>query len=219
MYSLLLTFLHIRCQNQANSNSQVSVAVPPVPPPLSSSPPRPSSSNDAKLPHSSANSPSLKNLQANNFSNNNTPVLPSYPPLPPSHNRRSTNITTSSSGSSSSADASRSLPSSEVNQSNDPRARRRLRARQNNPLPINEQQMDLKFLSKLSQNDTLQRRKRDQQINNHLKQHQQISSDDEHDIPNPSQPVVVNTSSLFLCFDFISFYSILRLLLLHLKNY
>ncbi len=63
--------------------------------------------------------------------------------------------------------------------------------------------MDLKFLSKLSQNDTLQRRKRDQQINNHLKQHQQISSDDEHDIPsnaNPSQPIVVNTSSFFYVF-------------------
>jgi hypothetical protein len=176
------------------------VASPVPPPPLSSSPPRPSPSNDAKLPHSSANSPSSKKPQVNHFSNNNAPILPSYPPLPPSNNRPLNNITaSSSSGSSSSADASRSLPSGEVNQSNDARARRRLRARQSNPFPMNEQQMDMKFLSKLSQNDTLQRRKRDQKINNHLKQHQQISSDDEHDISsnvNPSQPVVVNTYSL-----------------------
>ncbi len=162
---------------------------------MPSSPSRPSSSNDAKLPSSSANSPLSKKAQANRFSNINTPVLPSYPPLPPSHQRLSNHVTTSSSGSSSSADASRSLPSVEVNQSKDARARRRIRPRQNNPLPINEQQMDLKFLSKLSQNDTLQRRKREQKITNHLKQHQQASSDDEHDFishANPSpQPVVV----------------------------
>jgi len=200
-------FLYIRCQNQTNSNAQASVIAPqltpppPTPPsssftpPSSSSPPRPSSSNDAKLPHSSANSPSSKKPQANRFSNNNAPILPSYPPLPPSHNRPSNHIITSSSGSSSSADGSRSLPSVEVHQSNDARIRRRNNlARQNNPLPINEQQMDLKFLSKLSQNDTLQRRKREQQINNHLKNLQQVSSDDEHEIPsnaNPSQLVVV----------------------------
>jgi hypothetical protein len=54
--------------------------------------------------------------------------------------------------------------------------------------------MDIKFLSKLSENDTLQRRNRERKINNHLKQYQQLSSDDEHESysnANPSQPVVV----------------------------
>ncbi|CAF2733074.1 unnamed protein product [Rotaria sp. Silwood2] len=210
----LLEKTKIRCQNQANSNIPVSVVVPSRTPPLSSStPPRsssppssspptpinpviPSISNDAKLPHSSASSPSSKKSQGARFSNNinNTPVLPSFPPLPPSHHRASNNIITSSSGSSSSADASRSLPSSDANQSSDARARRRLRVRLSSPLPMNEQQMDLNFLSKLSQNDTLKRRQRDQQLNNHLKQHHQASSDDEHEISsnaNPSQPVIV----------------------------
>jgi hypothetical protein len=71
--------------------------------------------------------------------------------------------------------------------------------------------MDIKFLSNLSQNDTLQRRKRDQQINNHLKQYQQLSSDDEHDLllnANPSQPVVVDIYIVY--FDL--FYFIFRLL-------
>lgn len=60
--------------------------------------------------------------------------------------------------------------------------------------------MDLKFLSKLSQNDTLQRLKREQKLNNHLKQHQHLSSDDEHDAPfnaNPPPAVVV-----IICFIF-----------------
>ncbi|CAF4633281.1 unnamed protein product [Rotaria sp. Silwood1] len=209
----LLEKTKIKCQNQANSNTPISVVAPlpsaplPVPPsPSSSTPPPsfspptpinsviPSISNDAKLPHSSASSPSSKKSLGGRFSNNNTPVLPSFPPLPPSHNRPSSNIITSSSGSSSSADASRSLPSSDVNQSSDARARRRLRVRLSSPLSSNDQQADLNFLSKLSQNDTLKRRQRDQQLNNHLKQYQQASSDDEHEIPsnaNPSQPVIV----------------------------
>ncbi|CAF4882176.1 unnamed protein product, partial [Rotaria sp. Silwood1] len=194
----LLEKTKIKCQNQANSNTPISVvaplpsAPPPVPPsPSSSTPPPsfspptpinsviPSISNDAKLPHSSASSPSSKKSLGGRFSNNNTPVLPSFPPLPPSHNRPSSNIITSSSGSSSSADASRSLPSSDVNQSSDARARRRLRVRLSSPLSSNDQQADLNFLSKLSQNDTLKRRQRDQQLNNHLKQYQQAASDDE----------------------------------------
>lgn len=204
----------IRCQNQTNLNSQVSVIVPPTPPtsitppPSSSSPSRPSSSNDAKIPYSSANSPSSKKPVSNRFSNNNNPpILPSYPPLPPSNNRPSNHITSSSSGSSSSADASRSLPSVEVNQSSVARARRRIRVRQNNPLPINDQQMDINFLSKLRENDTLQRRNREKKINNHLKQYQQLSSDDEHELisqANPSQPVVVyiDLCSLYFRFQF-----------------
>ncbi|CAF0892640.1 unnamed protein product [Adineta ricciae] len=190
----LLEKTKVKCQNQANSNSQVTVVAPSVVP-LSSSPPRSSPSNDAKTPYSSASSPSSKKSQPNVFSNNNPPVLPSFPPLPPTHNRPSNHITTSSSsGSSSSADASGSLPSADVDQSNNARARRRLRMRQSNPLPINDKQMDLKFLLKLSENDTLQRRQRDQQIHNHLRQYQQISSDDEHDIsssPKASRPAVV----------------------------
>ncbi|CAF3785045.1 unnamed protein product [Adineta steineri] len=191
----LLEKTKVKCQNQVNTNSQVSVDTSSEQSVLSSSPPRSSSlsSNDAKLPHSSASSPSSKQSQVNRFPVNNTPALPSYPPLPPSHSRVTNNITTSSSGSSSSADASRSLPSADINQSNDARARRRLRVRQSNPLSINDQQ-DVNYLYKVSQNDTLQRRKRDQQINNHLKQYQQISSDDEHELlsnAHPSQAVVV----------------------------
>ena len=169
--------------------------------PIPGNPPVPSLSNDAKSPHSSASSPSSRKSRGARSSNNNTPVLPSYPPLPPSHNRPSNNITTSSSGSSSSADASRSLPSVENDQPNDARARRRrLRARLSNPLPINEQQVDVSFLSKLSQNDTLQRRKRDQQIKNHIKQYQQVSSGDEREISsnvNPAQPVIVRIILLY----------------------
>ncbi|CAF4479113.1 unnamed protein product [Rotaria socialis] len=199
-----------KCQNHTNSNTSIAVVEPlPTPfsrsssatPPPSSSPstpvnnaPIPSLSNDAKLPHSSASSPSSKKSQKSRFSNHHASVLPSYPPLPPSHNRPSNNIATSSSGSSSSADASRSLPSGDVNQLNDARARRRHRVHLSSPLPINEQQMDMNFLSNLSQNDTLKRRQRDQQINNHLKQYHQGSSDDEHEIlskANPSQPVIV----------------------------
>lgn len=161
--------------------------------------------NHAKLPHSSSSSPSSKKVQPSRFSNNHTPLLPSYPPLPPSNNRSSSHIATSSSGSSSSADASRSLPSSDANHSKDPRARRRARVRLSNPLPTNEKQKNLNFLSNLSQNDTLQRRKRDQQINNHVKQYQHISSDDEHEVlskANPAQPVCIN---LFLSIIFILF--------------
>lgn len=107
--------------------------------------------------------------------------------MPPSNYQRPPNPITSSS---SSSDASRSVATNDVSQSSDARARRRNRLRQVNPLPIEEQQMDMKFLSNLSQNDTLQRRKRDQQLNNHLKQYQPISSDDEHE-PNPPQAIVV----------------------------
>ncbi len=221
----MLILFFIRCQNQTNLNSQVSVIVPPTPPtsitppPSSSSPSRPSSSNDAKIPYSSANSPSSKKPVSNRFSNNNNPpILPSYPPLPPSNNRPSNHITSSSSGSSSSADASRSLPSVEVNQSSVARARRRIRVRQNNPLPINDQQMDINFLSKLRENDTLQRRNREKKINNHLKQYQQLSSDDEHELisqANPSQAVVVYID---LCSLFIFDFNLIFRLLFHQKN-
>jgi hypothetical protein len=156
-----------RCQNQSNSNSQPLISVPSVTP--SSSPSR---------PISTSNSPSSKNHQANRYSNNNTPVLPSYPPLPPSHSRPS----------SSSTDGNRSAEPFQSDQISvsDSRARRRLQLRRSNPLPTNDQQTDRDFLSKLSQNDTLQRRRRDQ-INNHLRQYQQLSSSDEHDAP-PVRP-------------------------------
>ena len=149
------------------------------------------------MPHTSAKSPSPKKAPSSRLSHNgnsNAPVLPSYPypPLPPTHNRVQSNVTTSSSGSSSSADASRSLPSTDSALSSDPRARRRLRARQSNAssVPTNEQQTDLKYLVKLTQNDTIQRRRRDQQITNHVKHHQPWSSEDEHE-PSIVQPSAV----------------------------
>jgi len=68
---------------------------------------------------------------------------------------------------------------------------------------MNNQEKDLKFLSNLSQNDTLQRLKRNQQLNKDLKQYQQPSSSDEHDTSpirptndNISQPIIVNITYL-----------------------
>ena len=177
----------------------MSVVVPPTP---SASMTPPTSSSSPSRPSSSANSPSSKKPLPSRFSNNNPSILPSYPPLPPSHNRISNQITTSSSGSSSSADGSRPSPPVEVHQSSEARVRRRNRVRQNNPLPINDQQMDIKFLAKLSENDTLQRLNREKKLNNHLKQYHQASSDDEHE----SQPVVVCIHPFsLLFFNFISF--------------
>jgi hypothetical protein len=79
-----------------------------------------------------------------------------------------------------------------------PRVRRRLQTRRSNPLPTDNEEKNLKFLSKLSQNDTLQRFRHDQRLNNPLKQYQQPSSSDEHDSSpirpsneNISQPVIV----------------------------
>lgn len=50
--------------------------------------------------------------------------------------------------------------------------------------------MDMKFIVNVSDNDTIKRRAREQQFSNHLKQHQAISSDDEHEA-YPSPVVVV----------------------------
>lgn len=198
---------NVRCQSQTNSSASTSVNVLPPPPsvtpPLSSSPPRPSSANDAKLPHSSASSPSSKKPPSNRFSNHhNSSALPSYPPLPPSsssYQRPSNAITpSSSSGSSSSADASRSLPSVDAIQASNARARRRDRLRQNNQSSITDLSRDNPLISKVSGKDTLQRRSRDKQINNHLKQYQLLSSDEEHELPpHPSPAIVVNIHSFF----------------------
>lgn len=68
-------------------------------------------------------------------------------------------------------------------------------------MPVHVPEKDMNFLSKLSQNDTLKRRRHEQQINNHLKQYQQASSDDEHEVPskpNPSQPVVVSNFTFYI---------------------
>jgi hypothetical protein len=63
---------------------------------------------------------------------------------------------------------------------------------------LNNDEKDLEFLSNLSRNDTLQRFKRNQQINNHLKQQPQPSSSDEQDFSpirpsdeNISKPVII----------------------------
>lgn len=213
----LITFLsNIRCQNQTNSSASTSVNILPPPssvtPPLSSSPPRASSAIDAKLPHSSASSPSSKKPPSNRFSNHHhhhSAALPSYPPLPPSSYQRPSNAITpssSSSGSSSSADASRSLPSVDVSQASNPRARRRDLIRQNNQSSLTDFSRDNPLISKVSGKDTLQRRSRDKQINNHLKQYQQLSSDDEHEfLPPPSPAVVVHIQSFSHIHSFVSF--------------
>jgi hypothetical protein len=68
-----------------------------------------------------------------------------------------------------------------------PRVRRRLQKHRSNPLPMNNQEKDLNFLSKLSQNDTLQRFRRKQQLNTPVEHHQQPSSSDEQDV-SPTRP-------------------------------
>ncbi|CAF0791627.1 unnamed protein product [Adineta steineri] len=164
-----------KCQNHINSNSH-SVASPHL-----SSPSRP--------PSASQNSPSKARFPNNNY--NNPSSLPSHPLLPPSYSR-----------SPGSANINRSVPLVEPLQSSDPisnsRVRRQL-SRRSNPLPSSEEEKHLNFLSKLSQNDTLQRRKRDQQLSNHIKQQQQQpSSSDEHDTspirPNNhvSHPIIIS---------------------------
>ncbi|CAF1178780.1 unnamed protein product [Adineta steineri] len=171
----LLDKTKTKCQNHINSNSH-SVASPHL-----SSPSRP--------PSASQNSPSKARFPNNNY--NNPSSLPSHPLLPPSYSR-----------SPGSANINRSVPLAEPLQSSDPisnsRVRRQL-SRRSNPLPSSEEEKHLNFLSKLSQNDTLQRRKRDQQLSNHIKQQQQQpSSSDEHDTspirPNNhvSHPIIIS---------------------------
>lgn len=129
-----------------------------------SSPPRPVSVSAPSTSHAPlAKAPPVGRV-ANNHS---TPILPSYPSRPPSHPRPSSSA-------------------SEHGQLNDPtvsqsRIRRRLQSRQSTPLPTTEQEANRKFLSNLSENDTLQRRKRDQQMHQHVRQHPQASSSDEQE--------------------------------------
>ncbi|CAF0842801.1 unnamed protein product [Rotaria sordida] len=150
----LLEKTQMKCQK-----SQSKLSISPAP-----STSRPSSASVTSLP---------KNYSSNN--NNHTAVLPSYPSLPPSRSRPQ-----------SSTDDHRPVSVTELSHSNESissksRVRRRLQTRQNSPLLTNDQEKKLKFLSELSQNDTLQRRKRDKQLNNHKKQYLQPSSSDEHD--------------------------------------
>lgn len=85
------------------------------------------------------------------------------------------------------------IPSNEPKVSDSRIRRRRIQACRSSPLPINNQEKDLAFLSNLSRNDTLQRLKRDQQIKNHIKQYQPPSSSDELDA-SPDRPSNENAS-------------------------
>lgn len=188
----------IRCQNQSNGHSQITVVKPTVKPSSSSAPIDVSSSNratDAKEPGTSASSPASKKSSAS-VNSRSAPILPSYPPLPPSQHRRPSNqgVLPPTAGPLPPADVNRSAASSvDSTSSNDARARRRLRARQSNPhppTPIDEEQIDMKFFVKISQNDTLQRFKRDQLMNNRPKQHQPVvSSEDEPDVSPRQVPI------------------------------
>lgn len=127
-----------------------------------SSPSRPASG--------ASNSVAPRNRLSNH--NHSTPVLPSYPLLPSSHSRPSSSI-----------ENNRSAPVVEPSPSNesfysDSRVRRRLQARRSSPLPsVNNDEKDLRFLSNVSHNDTLQRIRRHRSA----QQHQQRSSSDEQD--------------------------------------
>jgi hypothetical protein len=217
--------LLFRCQNQVPPKSQSANTVSPVSSPsrrtrasdssltrptsatnpsisrptsaMNSPPSRPTSATNPSLsrPTSAANSPPSRPISASNNSpskhrllqHNHTPILPSHSRPPPSYN------------------TNRSTPSVEPIQSNEPKVsdsrirRRHIQACRSNPLPLNNDEKDLEFLSNLRQNDTLQRFRRNQQISNHLKQQQQqqpSSSDEQDSSPvrpsdeNASQPVI-----------------------------
>ncbi|CAF4841492.1 unnamed protein product [Rotaria sp. Silwood1] len=170
----LLEKTQIKCQNQANSKSQSKLNISPA-----SSPSRPSSASFT----SSSKNHSWNN---NNNNNNHTAGLSSYQALPPTHSRPQ-----------SLTDAHRSVQIAELSQSNESIAShsrvRRRQARQNNPLAANDQEKNLQFLSKVSQNDTLHNLRRDRQLKKHMKQYQQPSSSDEHDT-SPNRPVNDNVS-------------------------
>ncbi|CAF2906941.1 unnamed protein product [Rotaria sp. Silwood2] len=132
-------------QNQVSSKFQAIVSVALV-------------SSSSLLSHSSsATNPSFSK---HHLSNNNTPVLPSYAVLPPSHARPS-----------SSTDDNRSITLAEPITSHSGSHHRH--AHRNSSLSTLDQEKHSKFLSKISQNDTLQRRNRDLQLNNHLRLYQQ----------------------------------------------
>jgi hypothetical protein len=151
----------IRGQNIHHSKSQPVVTATPV-----------SSASASSLPASTTNPSSSKNR----LSNNNTPVLASHTALPPSHSRPS-----------SSTHDNRSVPFPEpvMSDSRSPR----LRAHRDSSLPMSDQDINLHFVSKVIQNDTLQLRKRDHQSDNHSRQ--DPSSD------NALQPHTVNINSFF----------------------
>ncbi|CAF4428376.1 unnamed protein product [Rotaria magnacalcarata] len=155
----LLEKTKTKCHNPVNPKTQSKLSVSPV-----SSPSRPNSSSKA--------SPS-RILSSND--SNTMPILPSHPPLPPSYSRPT-----------SGADANRSspladfLPPSESSV-NDSRARRRQSRRSNQLLPANDQDKDLRLISKINPNYTLDRARRDHKLKDHIKQNQQLSSDNDHD--------------------------------------
>jgi hypothetical protein len=162
--SNVLSNVAIRCASQTKLNSRPIVTNIPV---LSSlSPPRPVSSSAP----TTSRSPKLKNLPTNRVVNNHsTPILPSHASLPPTHPRPP-----------SSTSSTDNIESNDVKIS-DSRTRRRLQINRNSPLQMNGQPLNLEFLSKLSYNDTLQRRRRDYELQNHVKHSHQPLSSDEHD--------------------------------------
>ncbi|CAF3705672.1 unnamed protein product [Rotaria socialis] len=155
----LLEKTKIKCPNPVNAKTRSKLSSSPV-----SSPSR---------PNSSAKTSPSRILFSND--SNPTPILPSHPPLPPSYSRPTSGV-----------DANRSspvadfLPPSEPS-ANDSRARRRQSRRTNQPLPANGQDKDLRLISKINPNYTLDRARRDHKLKEHVKQNQQLSSDDDHD--------------------------------------
>ncbi|CAF3287952.1 unnamed protein product [Rotaria socialis] len=155
----LLEKTKIKCPNPVNAKTRSKLSSSPV-----SSPSR---------PNSSAKTSPSRILFSND--SNPTPILPSHPPLPPSYSRPTSGV-----------DANRSspvadfLPPSEPS-ANDSRARRRQSRRTNQLLPANGQDKDLRLISKINPNYTLDRAKRDHKLKEHVKQNQQLSSDDDHD--------------------------------------
>ena len=171
-----------------------SVANSPSSRPTSAS--KPQATTVTNSPPSRPISPSSYSPPKSRLSDHSNPsILPSHSAMPSSIQSRSA----------SSHDINRSTPVVVPLPSNEPRisesrARRRqqIQGCRSNPLPMNHQMKDLEFLSNLSQNDTLQRFKRDQQIKKPLKECQQRSSSDEQESSpvrpsdeNISQPVIV----------------------------
>ncbi|UJR16149.1 hypothetical protein I4U23_003060 [Adineta vaga] len=121
--------------------------------------------NVSSRPVTAVNSSPSKSRLSNQ--NNNPSVLPTYHPVLPS---------------------SYSRPLAEPILSKDPAiSQSRARRLQGRQVSTDEQEKNLDFISKVRHNDTLQRLRRNQQLNNHLKLHQQSSVSDEQDVL-PIQP-------------------------------
>ena len=168
-----------RCQTNNNDNVSTDLNV----------------SNDSQIP--SSPTARRRSIEEPKVPNRPLPVpvlsSHSHPPLPPSDSRPPINNKVLPS----SKDSSRSQLSVEPVVTSDARARRRNRARQMNPIPVlfDDPDVDFEFVMRIHERDTLHRFKREQKLNNHLKQHLAASYEDEQESSRVRKPST-NVNSL-----------------------